>query len=429
MCRAGPDQGADHGLSVPGGNIAGVSPPVPTERISAGSARRIALAAQGFLDPPPGGAVDVRHLRRVLDRVGLLQIDSVNVLSRSHYLPVFSRLGPYPRADLDGLAYRRREMFEYWGHEASFVPIRLHPHLRWRMARSAEEAWGSMRRLARDRPGFVDDVLARVREAGPLSAAAVAVDRPPRAGSMWEWHDGKLAMEWLFFTGALSASTRTAGFERRYDLTERVVPAAVLALPTPSLADGQRELVRVAARAQGVATEKDLRDYFRLRPAESQARVAELVEAGELLPVAVQGWRHPAYLLPGARRLRRVRARALLSPFDSLIWERARTERLFDFRFRLEIYTPAAKRVHGYYVLPFLLGDRLVGRVDLKADRGAGILRVPGAYAEPGVDHAEVAVGLAAELRSMAGWLGMAEVSVGERGDLAPALRGVLGGS
>ncbi|MBA3251107.1 MAG: winged helix-turn-helix domain-containing protein [Geodermatophilaceae bacterium] len=394
--------------------------------LSAAAARRIALAAQGFADPRPSGAVDVRHLRRVLSRVGLLQIDSVNVLSRSHYLPVFSRLGPYPRPALDALAHPRRELFEYWAHEASFVPVRLQPHLRWRMAGAQEDAWGSMRRLARDRPGFVEAVLDQVRQRGPISAAAVAPERSRPAGTMWNWHEGKVAMEWLFYTGQVSAARRTASFERLYDLTERVLPAVVLAVPTPDIADAQRELLRVAARAHGVATEKDLRDYFRLRPAESQARVAELVEEGELLPVAVEGWRQPAYLHRDATVPRWIRARALLSPFDSLVWERARTERIFGFRFRLEIYTPADKRVHGYYVLPFLLGDRLVGRVDLKADRQAGTLRAFGVYAEPGVDHGEIVEPLAEELRTMAEWLGLDLIAVGERGDLSGPLRGAL---
>ncbi len=399
---------------------------VSLPQLSVAAARRVALAAQGFTDAQPTGAVDVRHLRRVVDRVGLLQIDSVNVLSRSHYLPVFSRLGSYDRAALDGLAYRRRELFEYWAHEASFVPIRLHPQLRWRMARAEHEAWGSMRRLVQDKPGYVEDVLAQVRERGPLSAAAVAVDRPSRPGTMWNWHDGKVAMEWLFFIGAVSAATRTPGFERLYDVTERVIPAAVLAAPTPVPEDAQRELVRVAARGHGVGTERDLRDYFRLGVEDCRDRIAELVEEGELIRVQVPGWRQQAYLHREARVPRWVRARALLSPFDSVIWERSRTERLFDFRYRLEIYTPAPKRIHGYYVLPFLLGDRLAARVDLKADRQAGVLRAQGVYAEPGTDPAEVSVELAAELRLMADWLGLERVQAGERGDLAEALHAVL---
>lgn len=396
-------------------------PPV----LSADLARRIALAAQGFADPRPRGVADVRHLRRVIDRVGLLQLDSVNVLSRSHYLPAFSRLGPYPRATLDGMAHGRRELFEYWAHEASLVPVRLQPHLRWRMERAAENAWA----LARDRPDFVAAVLDEVRERGPIGAGAVATERRSPPGAMWNWHDGKVAMEWLFYTGVLTTARRTAGFERLYDLTERVIPPEVLAAPTPEPGEAHRELIRVAARAHGVGTERDLRDYFRMRPADGRAAVAALVEEGELHPVRVEGWRDPAYLYRDAARPRSIRARALLSPFDSLIWERARTERLFGFRFRLEIYTPLPKRVYGYYVLPFLLGDRLVGRVDLKADRQAGLLRAHGVYGEPRIDPGEVAVELAAELRSMADWLELSGVAVGERGELAGPLRAVLPGA
>jgi uncharacterized protein YcaQ len=396
-----------------------------TDRLPAALARRIALAAQGFADPRPTGVVDGRQLRRMTSRLAVLQIDSVNVLSRAHYLPAFSRLGPYPRETLDALAGRRRELFEYWAHEASLLPVRLHPHLRWRMAAAEEHAWGSMVRIQRERPGYVGEVLERVREAGPLKASDLAEPRPDRPGSMWNWHAGKVALEWLFYTGVVTTRGRTAGFERVYDLTERVLPAAVLQAPTPEPADAVRELVRTASRALGVATERDLRDYFRLRPPAARAAIAELADAGELLPVEVAGWGAPAWLHPEARRPRWVRARALLSPFDSLVWERPRVERLFGFRYRLEIYTPAAQRVHGYYVLPFLLGDRLVARVDLKADRQAGVLRVQAAFAEDGVDRAEVAAALAEELALMAGWMLLDAVVVGERGDLAAELAAV----
>ncbi|TFV54482.1 winged helix-turn-helix domain-containing protein [Geodermatophilus sp. DF01-2] len=396
------------------------------DRLPAALARRIALAAQGFTDPRPAGAVDTRQLRRMASRLAVLQIDSVNVLSRSHYLPAFSRLGSYPREALDDLAGRRRELFEYWAHEASLLPVRLHPYLRWRMAAAEEHAWGSMVRIQRERPGYVREVLERVREAGPLKASDLAEPRPDRPGSMWNWHAGKVALEWLFYSGVITTRGRTAGFERVYDLTERVLPAAVLQAPTPEPADAVRELVRTAARALGVATERDLRDYFRLRPPAARAAVAELVESGELLPVAVDGWGAPAWLHPEARRPRWIRTRALLSPFDSLVWERPRVERIFGFRYRLEIYTPAAQRVHGYYVLPFLLGDRLVARVDLKADRQAGVLRVQSAFAEPGVDRAEVASALADELALMAGWMLLEAVVVEERGDLAPELAAVV---
>ncbi|WNV74403.1 winged helix-turn-helix domain-containing protein [Geodermatophilus sp. DSM 44513] len=399
------------------------------DRLPAALARRIALAAQGLADPRPAGAVDTRALRRLAARLAVLQIDSVNVLSRAHYLPAFSRLGPYPREALDDLAGRRRELFEYWAHEASLLPVRLHPHLRWRMAAAEEHAWGSMVGIQRDRPGYVSEVLDRVRATGPLKASDLAEPRPDRPGSMWNWHAGKVALEWLFYTGVVTTRGRTAGFERVYDLTERVLPAAVLQAPTPEPADAVRELVRTAARALGVATERDLRDYFRLRPAAARAAIAELADAGELLPVEVAGWGAPAWLDPAARRPRRAGARALLSPFDSLVWERPRVERLFGFRYRLEIYTPAARRVHGYYVLPFLLGDRLVARVDLKADRQAGVLRVQSAFAEDGVDRAEVADALAAELALMADWMLLDAVVVAGRGDLAADLAAAVGRS
>jgi uncharacterized protein len=396
------------------------------ERLSAALARRIALAAQGFAEPRPVGAVGARQLRRLTDRLSVVQIDSVNVLSRSHYLPAFSRLGPYPRAALDALSNRRHELFEYWAHEASFLPVRLHPHLRWRMAAADREAWGSMTRVQRERPDYVASLLERVRADGPLRAGQLQEERPNRPGSMWNWHAGKAALEYLFFTGALTATARTAGFERVYDLPERVLPAAVLAAPTPGRPDAVRELVRTAARALGVATETDLRDYFRLAPADTRAAVTELAEAGELLPVEVAGWGRPAWLHPDARRPRWIRARALLSPFDSLVWERPRVERIFGFRYRLEIYTPADKRVHGYYVLPFLLGDQLVARVDLKADRQAGLLRVRAAHAEQGIERSQVSAALAEELRLMAGWMDLDDVTVVERGDLWPELSRAL---
>jgi uncharacterized protein YcaQ len=396
------------------------------ERLPAALARRIALAAQGFAEPRPAGPVGARQLRRTIDRLGVVQIDSVNVLSRSHYLPAFSRLGAYPRARLDDVAGRRHELFEYWAHEASLLPVRLHPFLRWRMAAAEEHAWGNMVRLQRERPGYVAEVLERVRSGGPLKASELLEPRPARSGTMWNWHAGKVALEWLFFTGVLTARARTTSFERVYDLTERVLPAHVLARPTPERAEAMRELIRVAVRAVGVGTEKDLRDYFRLGPADARRAIAELADAGELQPVEVAGWQRPAWLDPGARRPRWVRARALLSPFDSLVWERPRVERIFGFSYRLEIYTPAAKRVHGYYVLPFLLGDQLVARVDLKADRQAGRLRVQAGHAEEGADRALVADALGHELRLMADWLELEDVEVAGVGELAPELARVL---
>jgi uncharacterized protein YcaQ len=402
-------------------------PRKPVERVSAAQARRIALAAQGFADPARAGAPSGRAVRRLFDRVGLVQIDSVNVLQRAHYLPLFSRVGPYDPDLLDRAAhYAPRRLFEYWGHEASLIPVGLQPALRWRMERAADDAWGGIRRIQRDRPDLVAEVLEEVRAAGPVAASAVLEhERPERTGPWWDWSDVKRAMEWLFWSGQIT-SARRRGFERLYDLPERVFPAEVLAEPTPPLEEAQRTLLRVAARSLGVATESDLRDYFRLPAPDAKARVAELVEAGDLWPVQVEGWRQAAYLDPAARMPRRVHARALVGPFDSLIWERPRVERLFGFRYRIEIYVPAPKRVHGYYVLPFLLGDRLVARVDLKADRQGGALRVQAAHAEPDAPP-ETAVELRAELESMAGWLGLERIDVVPRGDLAPALAGTAG--
>jgi uncharacterized protein len=404
----------------------------PAERLTAAQARRIALAAQGFADPRPTGRIDARQLRRVIARIGILQIDSVNVFSRTHYMPLFSRLGAYPRELLDQLtahtagSTRRRELFEYWAHEASLVPTALQPLLRWRMARAHEDAWGGMVRVARDNPDLLDQVRALVADSGPIRAGETGVARPARVpGEMWNWHDGKIALEYLFWAGEVTAARRV-NFERWYDIPERVLPPAVLATPTPSIEQAQRELVRIAARAYGVATEPDLGDYFRLPRAESKLRVAELVEAGELIPTQVAGWRAPAYLWPDSRRPRKITARALVSPFDSLIWFRERTERLFDFHYRIEIYTPAAQRTFGYYVLPFLLGDALVARVDLKSDRQARVLRVQAAHLEAGADPHYVASELAEELRLTSAWLGLDGVEVVRRGDLADELARAL---
>jgi uncharacterized protein YcaQ len=379
---------------------------VARERLSAAEARRLALASQGFADPPPEAEPTGWDLRRVLSRVGLLQIDSVNVLERAHYLPAFSRLGAYSTASLDRLSHRApRRLFEYWGHEASLLPVELHPLLRWRMDRAGDDAWGGMRRIADERPDLVAEVLAQVRDRGPIAASELTTERPRRSGPWWDWSDSKRALEWLFWSGQVS-SARRRRFERLYDVPERVLPARVIAEPTPAPEDAQRELLRIAARSLGVAAEADLRDYFRLPAADAKPRVAELVEAGELIPVEVEGWgRTQGYLRAGARIPRAVDAAALIGPFDSLIWARPRVERIFGFEYRLEIYVPAPKRVHGYYVLPFLLGDRLVARVDLKADRAAGVLRVLATHLEPAAAPGTQAA-LDAELERMAAWLG-----------------------
>ena len=381
------------------------------ERISLASARRIALAAQGFGRPRPQ-AVTPSDLRRTVGRLGLHQIDSVNVLVRAHYLPAFSRLGLYDRTLLDRSAWgpkRERRLFEYWAHEASLLPLEMQPLLRWRMARAerGEIGWGSLRAYAGERRKEADSILDRIRAEGPLAASDFEEGKG-RSG-WWEWGDTKRALEWLFWAGLITTATRRASFERVYDLAERVIPAAVLAQPAPQEADAKRALVAHAAKALGIATEAELRDYFRLKPEETKGAVAELVEEGVLLATAVEGSARPSYLHRDARRPRRIGGQALLAPFDPLVWERSRTERLFGFRYRIEIYTPAEKRVHGYYVLPFLLDERLVARVDLKADRARSRLLVKGITLEPGAPP-ETGERLGAELELMARWLGLEAV-------------------
>jgi uncharacterized protein len=379
------------------------------QHLSAAEARRVVLVAQGFADGLRERRADGWALRRVLARVGLLQMDSVNVVARAHYLPLFARLGPYPVGLLERAASRApRRLFEYWGHEASLLPVEMHRLLRWRMEGVHVHAWGSVRRIARERPELLSRLLDEVRERGPVTARELAEDEPRRSGPWWDWSDVKWAMVFLFWSGAVTTARRR-GFERVYDLPERVLPRPVLEAPTPPIEDAQRELIRIAARGSGVGTESHLRDYFRLDAASTRARVAELVEAGELLSVRVEGLDAPAYLWHRARVPRAVDARALVGPFDSLMWERTRVERLFEMRYRIEIYTPAHKRVYGYYVMPFLLGDRLVARVDLKADRQAGVLRVPAIHLEAGApDHTHDA--LHEELELMAEWLGLVDV-------------------
>jgi uncharacterized protein YcaQ len=396
---------------------------VPSNELSLAEARRIALAAQGLADPRPTGPADLRALNRVLRHTGLLQIDSVNVLVRAHYLPVFSRLGPYPMDLVDRAAAQRpRRLFEYWGHEASLLPVEMHPLLRWRMERARREAWGGIRRIADEQPDFVRWVKDEVAAHGPVTAGEIQHDAPPRAREDWGWNwsDVKRALEFLFWSGEVTVASRR-GFERLYDLPERVLPPKVIATPTPSPAEAHRKLVRIAARCHGVATDQDLRDYFRTSLAETRTAIAELVDDGTLVPVRVESWRRAAYLYRGARLPRQAQARALLAPFDPVVWERTRTQALFGFRYRIEIYVPPPKRVHGYYVLPFLRGDRLVARVDLKADRQAGVLRVQAAYGEPSPPPV-VPDELADELRLLAKWLDLSDITVAPRGDLAPAL-------
>ena len=387
--------------------------------LSRAQARRVALGAQGFRDPRHTTPT-MRTFNRTLQRTGVLQVDSVNVLQRAHYMPLFSRMGPYDTDLLRRASERRpRKIVEYWAHVQAFMPVDLWPVMQHRMA-SYRERRGKWWRGVPDE--LTASVLAEVAARGPVTARDLDDGRPRRKDHWgWNWSEARKALDLLYMCGDVAISGRNAQFEVRYDLPERVLPPHVLALPTPSPTEARRELVRRAAASHGVGTASCLADYYRLGVKETQVAIADLVEDGELLPVSVEGWRRPAYLHRDAALPRRVRARALLSPFDPLVWERARTEHLFDFHYRIEIYVPAAKRVHGYYVLPFLLDDRIVGRVDLKADRRTGVLRVLGSYAEPGAPD-ETAAELADELADLAGWLGLGDIVVEQRGDLADAL-------
>jgi uncharacterized protein len=358
------------------------------------------------------GIVGAAQLRKSIDRLGLLQIDSVNVLVRAQYLPLFSRLGSYDTAALDALvATKPKRFFEYWGHEASLLPIDCQPLLRWRMARAlcGKDIWRQLEAYAGEKRAEADALLDRIETEGPLAASDVAGSRASKG--MWVWSDAKHALEWLFWAGLVAATHRRGGFERVYDLPERVLPQAVLGLPTPRGVDARRALLARSARALGIATAEDLRDYYRLPAADARLPIEQLAEEGTIIPVRVRGWQQQAYLHKDARTGRKIEGSALLSPFDPLIWHRPRTERLFGFRYRLEIYTPAHKREHGYYVLPFLLDGALVARVDLKADRKAGTLIVQRAHVEPGAPRCTVER-LMEELRLMASWLGLSSLTI-----------------
>lgn len=406
--------------------------------LSADVARRIALGAQGFTDARPGGEVSRRHLKRVLDRVRLIQLDSVNVAVRAHYMPLFSRLGAYPVELVDDAAWthqvrRPRLLVEYWAHEASLLPVEDWPLFRWRMRDYERKYAHRFAELQKRASGLFDDVLAAVKELGPIGAGALenelglSVDRgkKPPGGWWWSRSDVKHACEWLFATGELTTGTRR-GFQRLYDLPERVLPPEVLSAPPVSDEEAARQLMLRAATAHGIGTEPDLRDYYRLPPERSKAALTSLVAQGIVEEVDVRGWSHPAYRHVDARIPRRVTGRALLAPFDPLIWRRERTERIFDFHYRIEIYVPEPKRVYGYYVFPFLLDGELVGRVDLKSDRATGVLHARGVFAEPGVDTKRVAHELAEELRTMAAWQGLDAVAVSPNGNLAKELRVAL---
>ena len=388
--------------------------------LSASEARRIALTAQGFNAARRPEGVGAAQLRKAIGRLGLLQIDSVNVLVRAHYLPLFSRLGLYPRALLDAVTTAQpKRFFEYWGHEASLLPIDCHPLVRWRMARAlrGRGVWRQLEPFAGEKRGEADALLARIETGEPLAASDVAGSKASKA--MWVWSDAKHALEWLFWAGLVASTHRRGSFERVYDLPERVLPRAILQRPTPRGVDARRELLARSARALGIAAAEDLRDYYRIPAADARRPTEQLVEEGTIIPVRVRGWQQPAYLHKDARAGRKLEGSALLSPFDPLIWHRPRTERLFGFRYRLEIYTPAHKREHGYYVLPFLLDGvlpflldgALVARVDLKADRKAGALIVRRAHVEPGAPPGTVER-LIKEFQLMASWLGLSSLSI-----------------
>jgi uncharacterized protein len=383
-------------------------------RISTDRARRLALAAQGFNDRAPGATPDIRHFRRVLARVGVVQLDSVNVISRAHYLPFFSRLGPYDRDALDRWLWKSGEMFEYWIHEASLAPMDQWPHVAYRMQHS--HPWRSIERIIEDRPDFVDRVLSEVRSSGPLRVGELA-DGGGRTGPWWGYGPGKLALEWLFVKGQIAIADRP-NFTRLYDLTERVIPAEIRAAATDA-ATARRALMRDAVRHHGIGTVSDLADYYRIKVTDARPILADLAASGEIAEVSVDGWRGPVYLDPSLSVPHSIDGSALLAPFDPVVWSRDRAERLFGFHYRIEIYVPKEKRVYGYYVLPFLLDGELVGRVDLKADRGEGRLVVQGAFVESGQDRVRVGAALAEHLTSMARWQGLGDIEVRPNGDLA----------
>jgi uncharacterized protein len=404
---------------------------VKKARITIAQARRIALAAQGFGGTRPARRVTMKHLDRMIRHTGLIQIDSVNVLARAHLMPLYSRSGPYdPGLIARASGQSPRRLVEYWAHEASLIPPETHRLLRWRMARVDREAWRTVRAAA-EQTELLGAVFDQVRETGPATATEIGrqIDPghvPDRNHWGWNWPPVKSALEYLFWSGRITAASRTPQFERRYDLPERILPLEVLAAPDPSDEEAVESLIEISARAHGIATLACLRDYFRLPAAESRRAVEALVDDGRLIPTRSEAFRAPAFLHAEARRPRRVEGRALLSQFDPLVFERTRTESLFGFHYRIEIYTPKQKRRHGYYVLPFLLNEDLVARADLKADREESVLRVNAAFAEEG-SPPETATQLAAELELLAGWLALASIEVSGAGDLGPSLRSAVG--
>jgi uncharacterized protein len=391
-------------------------------------ARRLALVAQGFTGMKRDGTANWTRIESAIAKMNLLQIDSVNVLVRSHYLPVFARAGHYNQDALDQRTFgkRKRRFFEYWAHEASLLPLEFYPLLRWRMER-ARNGGGEpkyLEKMATDHKSYIDEVRAFVKNHGPTAVSDLP-DPGGRTGSWGGWSRGKIALEYLFYIGEVTVATRRI-FERIYDIPERVIPAEVLNAPAPPEEEAVRRLIDLSGQAMGVASEADLRDYFRLPVDAFKKALPQVIEEGLLLPVKVEGWNVKAYRHRDTGSPRKAGGHALLSPFDPLVWERSRAERLFDFRYRIEIYTPQEKRIYGYYVLPFLEGDRLTARFCLKADRQAGLLRVNTAHGEDGIDAVRTAEAAAPELRRMAQWLGLEDVVAAARGSLAKPLRQAL---
>ena len=383
------------------------------DSLSIADARRIALAAQGFDTARPKTKATQRHVDTLISRLGVIQIDSVNVLVRSQELPLFARLGNHDRNAIPK-ATEAQKLFEYWGHEAAHLPVDLHPLFRWKMnaARTGKVTHWGLTSFYEENKAFVKRTLKHVATNGPTTSRELST-RTEKKGTWWDWDEAKVALEYLFLTGQLMSRGRGADFARIYDTPERVLPQRVFDAATPSEHDARKQLLVRSAIAQGVATESDLADYYRQKPAAVKLLIAELVEEGELRAVAVDGWTENAFVHRNAKLPKQLHASALLSPFDSLVWCRPRNERLFNFHYRIEIYTPKEKRKFGYYVLPFMMNGEMVGRVDLKADRASGVLQAHSVHTEKGVKRSSINDALNAELRAMATWLQLDRVQIG----------------
>ena len=397
-----------------------------SDQLSIHEARRIAVAAQGFDSPRPSSAVTQRHVSGVLKNIRIIQIDSVNVLVRSEELPLFARLGSHKRTAIAN-ATKSGKIFEYWAHEAAHIPVEFHPLFRWKMeaARRGHSTHWGLSSFYSTHKSFVESIYKRVLNDGPTNSRQLS-ERKVAKGTWWDWDEAKTALEYLFWTGRLMSRGRGADYSRIYDTPERVLPDSIIAMPTPSEHDARKALIDHAGASMGISSATDLADYFRQKLTVVRPLITELVESGDLREVAVEGWKEVAYLHSSATLPKSIQTHALLSPFDSLVWCRPRNERLFNFHYRIEIYTPRHKRIYGYYVLPFMLDGEIVGRVDVKADRAQGILRVHAAFAEPGVDRSVVARRLKNELIEMAAWLDLDDIDIARRGNLSAALRSAM---